>query len=131
MRYLKLQPADIIVFHDELDLAPGKVKAKLGGGTAGHNGLRSIDAHIGEGFRRVRIGIGHPGHKDRVYSYVLGDFAKADRDWLDPLLKAMAEAAPALPEGDAKFTSALALKLSPPRPKPAPKPAPASDGTPS
>ncbi len=117
MRYLKLSPADVVVFHDELDLAPGKVKAKTGGGTAGHNGLRSIEAHIGHDFRRVRIGIGHPGDKDRVYSHVLGDFAKADRAWLEPLLAAIAEAAPRLTEGDAKFTSALALKLSPPRPK--------------
>ncbi len=117
MRYLKLSPADVVVFHDELDLAPGKVKAKLGGGVAGHNGLRSIAAHIGPDFRRVRIGIGHPGDKDRVYSYVLGDFSKADRAWLEPLLDAIAQVAPALIEGDARFTTALALKLSPPRPK--------------
>jgi PTH1 family peptidyl-tRNA hydrolase len=119
MRYLKLSPGEVVVFHDELDLAPGKVKAKIGGGTAGHNGLRSIDAHIGPDFRRVRIGIGHPGLKDRVHAFVLGDFAKADREWLDPLLRALGDAAPALAESDAKFTSALALKLHPPRPKPA------------
>ncbi|NWG70247.1 MAG: aminoacyl-tRNA hydrolase [Parvularculaceae bacterium] len=117
MRYLKLSPSHVVVFHDELDLAPAKVKAKLGGGTAGHNGLRSIEAHIGSEFRRVRIGIGHPGCRERVYSHVLGDFAKADLEWLDPVLKAIAEAAPALLQGDAKFTSALALRLSPPRPK--------------
>lgn len=117
MRYLKLSPSRVVVFHDELDLAPAKVKAKLGGGTAGHNGLRSIEAHIGSDFRRVRIGIGHPGNRERVYSHVLGDFAKADLEWLDPVLKAIAEAAPALLQGDAKFASALALRLSPPRPK--------------
>lgn len=116
-RFYKVPPENIIVFHDELDLAPGKVKAKLGGGVAGHNGLRSIAAHIGPDFRRVRIGIGHPGDKTRVTGHVLGDFAKADEDWLTPLLAAMAASAPALVEGDAKFTSALALRLQGPRSK--------------
>ncbi|OWJ58308.1 aminoacyl-tRNA hydrolase [Inquilinus limosus] len=98
MRFFKLTPADVVVFHDELDLAAGKVRVKKGGGTAGHNGLRSLDAHIGPEFWRVRIGIGHPGHKDRVHGWVLGDFAKADEAWLDPLLEAMAKAAPLLAE---------------------------------
>jgi PTH1 family peptidyl-tRNA hydrolase len=98
MRFYKLTPADVVVFHDELDLAPGKVRVKKGGGTAGHNGLRSLDAHLGPEFWRVRIGIGHPGHKDRVHGWVLGDFAKADEAWLDPLLEAMAKAAPLLAE---------------------------------
>jgi PTH1 family peptidyl-tRNA hydrolase len=120
MRFFKLEPADLVVFHDELDLAPGKVKAKLGGGTAGHNGLKSIAAHIGPDFRRVRIGIGHPGDRARVTGHVLGDFAKTDQDWLAPLLAAVAAAAPALAEGDARFASALAQRLQPPREKSAP-----------
>lgn len=117
MRFYKLQPADVVVFHDELDLAAGKIKAKIGGGLAGHNGLRSIADHIGEDFRRVRIGIGHPGDKARVTGHVLGDFSKADQDWLAPLLDAIAKGAPKLAEGDAKFGSAVALILAPPKPK--------------
>jgi PTH1 family peptidyl-tRNA hydrolase len=124
MRFYKLEPADVVVFHDELDLAAGKIKAKIGGGTAGHNGLRSIADHIGNDFRRVRLGIGHPGDKTRVTGHVLGDFAKADRNWLDPLLAAIVKSAPYLVEGDARFATAVALELSPPRPKAAPtKPA--------
>lgn len=83
MRFFKLAPEDVTVFHDELDLAPGKCRVKTGGGLAGHNGLRSLDAHIGPAFQRVRLGIGHPGHKDRVSGWVLGDFAKAEQSgWL-------------------------------------------------
>ncbi|MGO4127215.1 aminoacyl-tRNA hydrolase [Inquilinus sp. YAF38] len=109
MRFYKLTPDDVVVFHDELDLAPGKVRVKKGGGTAGHNGLRSLDAHIGPEFWRVRIGIGHPGHKDRVHGWVLGDFAKADEAWLDPLLEAIAGAAPLLAEKAAgKFMTQIA-----------------------
>ena len=85
MRFYKLAPDDITVFHDELDLAPGKCRAKLGGGHAGHNGLRSIHAHIGPDYHRIRLGIGHPGHKDAVARYVLNDFAKAEAGWLDDL----------------------------------------------
>ena len=114
-RFYRTDAADVVVFHDELDLAPGKVKVKTGGGNAGHNGLKSIDAHIGQNFRRVRIGVGHPGDKARVMGYVLGDFAKADQEWLEPLLKAFAEAAPALTQSDARFTSELALRLAPPK----------------
>ncbi|WP_432636369.1 aminoacyl-tRNA hydrolase, partial [Albidovulum sp.] len=91
MRFFKIEPAEITVFHDELDLAPGKCRVKTAGGHAGHNGLRSIHAHIGEGYQRVRLGIGHPGHKDRVAPYVLSDFAKADGDWLDDLLRGISD----------------------------------------
>ena len=80
LRFYKLGIDALTVFHDELDLAPFKVKVKQGGGTAGHNGLRSIDKHLGPEFRRVRIGIGHPGHKDRVHGYVLGNYAKSEQD---------------------------------------------------
>jgi PTH1 family peptidyl-tRNA hydrolase len=103
---------DITVFHDELDLAPFKVKVKRGGGTAGHNGLRSTDAHAGNGFRRVRIGIGHPGHKDRVTGYVLGNYAKAEMDGLADMLGAIAGEAVWLAKGDdARFMNEVALRL--------------------
>lgn len=116
MRYLKLSAGDIIVFHDELDLAPGKIRVKTGGGHAGHNGLRSIHQHIGEAYRRVRMGIGHPGHKDRVAGYVLADFAKADQDWLADLLDGVADGAPALATGDsARFLNAVAARVAPAR----------------
>ncbi|MFB2531957.1 aminoacyl-tRNA hydrolase [Paracoccus sp. p4-l81] len=123
MRFHKLTPADVVVFHDELDLAPGRLRMKAGGGHAGHNGLRSITQHIGDGFRRVRLGIGHPGHKDRVAGYVLSDFAKADQDWLAPLLDEVARAADHLSAGDdARFQSAVMQALTPQRPgKPAPE----------
>lgn len=108
-RFYKLEPGDVIVFHDELDLAPGKVRVKTGGGNAGHNGLRSITAHFDNDFTRVRIGIGHPGRKEIVYAYVLHDFAKSDADWLEPLIAAMATAAPRLVEGDpARFMTDIA-----------------------
>ncbi|WP_126974627.1 aminoacyl-tRNA hydrolase [Frigidibacter oleivorans] len=116
MRFHKLDPADVTVFHDELDLAPGKCRVKQGGGHAGHNGLRSIHQHIGEAYGRVRLGIGHPGHKDRVAGYVLADFAKADADWLDDLLRGISDGAAALAEGDgARFQNAVALRTAPPR----------------
>jgi PTH1 family peptidyl-tRNA hydrolase len=131
MAFHKIAAADVAVFHDELDLAPGKLRLKQGGGHAGHNGLRSLHAHIGEGYGRVRIGIGHPGHKDAVAAYVLHDFAKADADWLDDLLRGMADGAPALAAGDGPgFQNAVALRVSPPRnagrdsPPPAPLAAP-------
>ncbi|QNM82872.1 aminoacyl-tRNA hydrolase [Sphingomonas sabuli] len=100
LRFYKLDPDSLTVFHDELDLAPMKVKVKIGGGTAGHNGLRSIDAHLGPDFRRVRIGIGHPGHKDRVTSYVLGNYAKAEMEPLSDLLAAIGDEAGWLANGD-------------------------------
>lgn len=108
-RFLKIDLSGIVVFHDELDLAPGRIKVKTGGGHAGHNGLRSIDAHVGNAFRRVRIGIGHPGHKDAVHGYVLHDFAKSEQAWLEPLLDAMANAAGRLAAGDeARFLTDVA-----------------------
>ena len=122
MTFYKIPPADLVVFHDELDLAPGKLKVKQGGGHAGHNGLRSISGHVGEAYGRVRLGIGHPGDKDAVAHYVLHDFAKADQAWLDLLLTGLSEGAPALAAGDAaKFQNAVALRTNPPRPhQPAP-----------
>ncbi|MBP9184803.1 MAG: aminoacyl-tRNA hydrolase [Fuscovulum sp.] len=114
--FWKLTPADITVFHDELDLAPGKCRLKQGGGHAGHNGLRSIHAHLGEAYGRVRLGIGHPGHKDAVAGYVLHDFAKADADWLDDLMRGLSDGAPALAAGDgARFLNAVSLRTAPPR----------------
>ena len=92
-RFYKATAQDVTVFHDELDLAPGRLKVKQGGGHAGHNGLRSVHAHIGEAYRRVRMGIGHPGHKDLVARYVLHDFAKADETWLDDLLRGLCDGA--------------------------------------
>ncbi len=121
MRFYKLEPADVTVFHDELDLAPGKCRVKEGGGHAGHNGLRSLHQHIGEAYQRVRLGIGHPGHKDRVAPYVLSDFAKADQDWLDDLLRGISDGAVALASGDAaRFANAVALRTAPPRSSKAP-----------
>ena len=116
MRFHKLSPEDVVVFHDELDLAPGKCRLKTGGGHAGHNGLRSIHQHIGEAYDRVRLGIGHPGHKDRVSGYVLHDFAKAEEGWLDDMMRGIADGAAALADGDgAKFMNAVALRVAPPR----------------
>ena len=123
MRYLRLTPADVIVMHDELDLAPGKCRVKQGGGHAGHNGLRSIHQHIGPDYARVRLGIGHPGHKDRVTGHVLSDFAKADQDWLDDLLRGVSDGAAALAAGDAgRFQNAVAQRTVPQRGN-APRPA--------
>lgn len=116
MRFFKLEPADVVVLHDEIDLAPGKVKHKIGGGHAGHNGLRSIHAHIGPDYARVRLGVGHPGRKELVPAYVLHDFAKADQDWLDDVLRGVSDGAPFLTTGDAaKFSNAVALRTAPPR----------------
>ncbi|MCB8873815.1 aminoacyl-tRNA hydrolase [Acidisoma silvae] len=101
LSFFKIEPADLTVFHDELDLIPGKLRVKRGGGAAGHNGLRSIDQLIGTPeYGRVRLGIGHPGHKDRVHGYVLGDFAKADQSWLLPFLDAVADSAGLLADGE-------------------------------
>jgi PTH1 family peptidyl-tRNA hydrolase len=100
MRFYKLTPADITVFHDELDLPAGKVRVKVGGGHGGHNGLKSIDAHCGRDYRRVRLGIGHPGVKELVHGHVLGDFAKADLAWLEPLLDDIALNASLVFKGD-------------------------------
>lgn len=126
-RFYKIPPADIVVCHDEIDLAPGKVRIKTGGGVAGHNGLRSIAEQLGSpDFRRVRLGVGHPGHKDRVYGHVLGDFSAADREWLDPLVDAVAAAAPLIAAGDdSGAMSKIALLTRPAKPDPKPaKPEP-------
>lgn len=117
-RFGKIAPEAVTVFHDELDLAPGRMRVKRGGGHAGHNGLRSLHEHLGAEYRRVRIGIGHPGHKDRVAGYVLHDFAKADAGWLEPLLDALADEAGWLAAGDdAGFATAVAQRLQPPKPR--------------
>jgi len=112
-RFFKLAPADVVVFHDELDLAPFKCRVKLGGGVAGHNGLRSIAAVMGtRDFKRVRLGIGHPGDKNRVTGYVLNNFAKAELDDLDRFLDAVVDAAPKLAQGDdAGFMNRVALEM--------------------
>ncbi len=139
-RFLKVAPVDIVVLYDEIDLAPGKLKVKTGGGNAGHNGLRSISAHVAVDYVKVRIGVGHPGHKDLVANYVLNDFAKADQAWLEPLLEAIADAAARLARGDnERFLTDVALKLqgadeapalrrgkagTAPEPEPAPAPTP-------
>jgi len=127
-RFHKIGLEDITVFHDELDLAPGKCRVKQGGGHAGHNGLRSIHGHLSEGYGRVRLGIGHPGHKDAVPGYVLRDFPKADGEWLDDLLRGISDGASALAEGDAgRFMNAVSLRVAPPRSsKSSPKPKPAA-----
>jgi PTH1 family peptidyl-tRNA hydrolase len=111
-RFFKLELADVVVFHDELDLAPAKVRVKLGGGNAGHNGLRSITAQCGNDYRRVRIGIGHPGDKDLVHPYVLSDFAKSEEAWVEDLSRACADAAPLLAKGDdASFQNKVHLAM--------------------
>lgn len=124
-QFYKLTAADITVIYDELDLVPGKARIKRGGGNGGHNGLRSIDPRIGTEYRRIRLGIGHPGHKDAVTHWVLGDFSRADRDWLDPLLAALADNADLIVTGDdSTLMNRLALAVQgddperPERPKP-------------
>ena len=112
IRFYKLELDALTVFHDELDLAPFKVKVKQGGGTAGHNGLRSIDRHLGSDFRRVRLGIGHPGHKDRVSGYVLGNYAKAEQDDLAAMLGAVGAEASWLAKGDGpRFMNDVVLRM--------------------
>lgn len=137
-RFLKIAEQDIVVFYDEIDLAPAKLKVKTGGGNAGHNGLRSISAHLGNDYVRVRIGVGHPGVKELVARWVLSDFAKADQAWLVPLLEAIAKAAPRLARNDpSRFLTDVAKELGEagdprqdrPReaaPKPEPRAAPRS-----
>ena len=116
MRFYKLDPQDVTVFHDELDLAPGKCRVKQGGGHAGHNGLRSMHQHISPEYQRVRLGIGHPGRKELVARYVLHDFAKADTDWLEDLLRGISDGVNALAKGDTgRFMNAVALRTVPPR----------------
>ena len=116
--FYKLNVADIVVIHDEVDLPPGKTRMKSGGGAAGHNGLRSIDAALGDGYRRLRIGVGHPGVKEAVPHYVLHDFAKADQEWLKPLIAAVADNAALLAEGkDTTFANRLHAATQPPLPE--------------
>jgi PTH1 family peptidyl-tRNA hydrolase len=100
MRFYKLDPSQLTVFYDEIDLAAGKVRVKTGGGAGGHNGIRSLDQHVGKNYRRVRIGVGHPGVKELVHGHVLSDFHKADKEWLEPLLDAIAANAEMLAKGD-------------------------------
>lgn len=118
VRFHKLSPADVIVFHDELDLAPGKVRVKLGGGSS-HNGIRDIDRVLGPDYWRVRIGVGHPGDPDRVTSYLLNDFSADERRWLAPLVTALSEAFPLLVAGDtSRFMTKVALLAPPPGNRP-------------
>ncbi len=124
MRFYKMTPEDVTVFHDELDLAPAKVRVKMSGGHAGHNGLRSIHQHIGEHYQRVRLGIGHPGHKDRVSGYVLSDFAKSEAGWLDDVTRGCADGAMELATGDSgRFLNAVSLRTAPARSSKSVKPA--------
>ena len=110
--FFKLDLTDIVVFHDEIDLPPAKLRVKVGGGNAGHNGLRSIDAHVGNAFRRVRIGVGHPGVKDLVHSYVLNDFAKAERPWVEAMVDAISANAPLIATGqDPSFQNKVHLAM--------------------
>ncbi|MDB4245370.1 aminoacyl-tRNA hydrolase [Amylibacter sp.] len=119
IKFYKIKIEDIIVFHDELDLAPAKLRVKISGGHAGHNGLRSIHQHIGADYHRVRMGIGHPGHKDRVANYVLSDFSKNDQNWLQDLLFGISDGAIYLANNDAgKFMNAVAMRTVPQREKP-------------
>jgi PTH1 family peptidyl-tRNA hydrolase len=112
MRFYKLDPSAVTVFYDEIDLASGKVRVKIGGGAGGHNGIRSLDQHVGKHYRRVRIGVGHPGVKELVHGHVLGDFAKADKEWLEPLLDAIAASAELLAKGDdSSFMNRVTLTL--------------------
>ena len=120
IRFYKISPADVIVFHDEIDLEPGKLRVKFGGGHAGHNGLKSISAHIGNDYQRVRLGVGHPGSREAVAHYVLHDFSRTDRDWLEPLLDGVAQSVPFLVTGqDAKFMNEVARILRPAPSRPA------------
>jgi len=111
-QFYKLAAGDITVFHDEIELPPGKVRVKVGGGIAGHNGLRSITAHVGNDYRRVRIGVGHPGAKDLVEHYVLSDFAKSERGWVEALIDILADNADLLVRGqDASFQNKVHLAM--------------------
>ena len=120
-RFYKLPLEAVVVIHDELDLAAGKLKVKTGGGDAGHNGLRSITAALGPGYRRVRVGVGHPGEKNRVHGHVLSNFTQADEGWLVAMLDGIAEAAPLLArDDDAGFMNKVAVIMNPPEKKPKP-----------
>lgn len=113
LRFHKMQPDQVVVFHDEIDLAPGRLRMKAGGGHSGNNGIRSIIQHVSNQVRRARLGVGHPGHKDRVQAHVLSDFAKTDADWLNALLDACARALPHLAVGDDDRFQAEVMRLAP------------------
>ncbi len=113
LKFYKTDPADLVVFYDEIDLAPGRFRMKAGGGAAGHNGIRSITSHVGPYFRRARLGVGHPGHKDLVHGYVLSGFHKADLKWLQPLLSACSDALPMLAAGDDEKYQGEVMRLAP------------------
>lgn len=113
MKFYKASPADVVVFYDEIDLAPGRFRMKTGGGAAGNNGVRSITAHIGPDFRRARLGVGHPGHKDRVQGHVLSDFHKVEHAWVKALLEAVADAAPLLAAGEDEKYQTEVMRLAP------------------
>ena len=113
LNFFKLDPADLVVFYDEIDLAPGRFRMKAGGGAAGNNGVRSISAQVGPYFRRARLGTGHPGDKDRVMGHVLSDFHKADLKWVEPLIQAVAEAAPLLAAGEDEKYQTEVMRLAP------------------
>jgi len=113
MKFYKATPADVVVFYDEIDLAPGRFRMKLGGGAAGNNGVRSITAHIGPDFRRARMGTGHPGHKDKVMGHVLSDFHKVDQAWVNALCNACAEALPLLAAGEDEKYQTEVMRLAP------------------
>jgi len=113
MKFYKATPADVVVFHDEIDLAPGRFRMRTGGGAAGNNGIRSITAAIGPDFRRARMGMGHPGHKDLVMNYVLSDIPKADHDWVNAMANAAADAAPLLALGEDEKYQAEVMRLAP------------------
>jgi PTH1 family peptidyl-tRNA hydrolase len=113
LKFFKIDPADLVVFYDEIDLAPGRFRMKAGGGAAGNNGVRSITAQVGPYFRRARIGTGHPGDKDLVHGHVLSDFHKSDKVWLDPLIEALADAAPLLAAGEDEKYQTEVMRLAP------------------
>ena len=126
-KFFKVEPEDVVVFYDEIDLAPGRFRMKTGGGAAGHNGIRSTIAQLGPDFRRARMGVGHPGDKERVHGYVLGDFAKSEQAWVKALCEAAADALPFLAAGDDERYQAEVLRLAP-SPKADPRKRPQDDG---
>ncbi len=132
VRFYKILPKDVIVVYDEIELTPGKLRVKQGGGHAGHNGLRSLDQHIGKDYWRVRLGVGRPATKEQVANYVLHDFAKADEAWLEPLLTSVATHLPLLVKGnEGGFMNKVTLDIAPPpAPKP-PRPVPVTPGSPA
>ncbi|AWM76882.1 aminoacyl-tRNA hydrolase [Phenylobacterium parvum] len=113
LKFYKLTPADLVLFYDEIDLAAGRFRMKTGGGAAGNNGVRSVTAHVGPDFRRARLGVGHPGHKDRVHGYVLSDFHKTEVAWVSTLLEAVADASPLLAAGEDERFQAEVMRLAP------------------